>query len=344
MICLLAPIANEASETDLIRQLRTDVYNALLPETLEELRQMIHIQTVKRPKLPTPFVNGFLHLRLLYFLILTSLLGYDSAKIEEHYQKLRQVKSPALILWGRQDKIYTVSGAEFFRSLLSNSECVIFDDCCHFLAIDKPEETARSILTFFDSNANCQDNINGIEDTHRCRLTTRIYVLSLVALLFLTASIAAFVVRTIENIVSSPSLSEFEHLVRRYPNTLNCPCTNWAIGYDKFVTIDLQYHQVCSSKLIEQAWIESIYIEKNSTFATSDDIRFLLSSFWQVIAALCRVSQQASIDALTAFQEGTLLSPTAATRQLITTQAQAAFGTWLETTRTQLARMIFATQ
>ncbi|CAF1017056.1 unnamed protein product [Rotaria sordida] len=160
MICLLAPIANEASETDLIRQLRTGVYNALLPETPEELRQMIHTQTVKRLKLPEPFVNGFLRLRLRLLeehkKILTSLLGYDSSLIEDHYQQLRQVNCPALILWGRQDKVYAVSGAEFFCNLLPNSECVVFDDCGHFMAIDKPEETARSILTFFDSNANYQ--------------------------------------------------------------------------------------------------------------------------------------------------------------------------------------------
>ncbi|CAF1229084.1 unnamed protein product [Rotaria sordida] len=88
--------------------------------------------------------------------ILTSLLGYDSSLIEDHYQQLRQVNCPALILWGRQDKVYAVSGAEFFCNLLPNSECVVFDDCGHFMAIDKPEETARSILTFFDSNANYQ--------------------------------------------------------------------------------------------------------------------------------------------------------------------------------------------
>jgi len=63
-ICLLIKIANEECETDLIRQLRGGVYNALLPETPEQLRQMINTLTVKRINLPRPFVNGFLHLRL----------------------------------------------------------------------------------------------------------------------------------------------------------------------------------------------------------------------------------------------------------------------------------------
>ncbi len=87
MICLLAPIgkfhsilwtwlvtiffiylldktANEECETDLIRQLRSGVYNALLPETPDQLRQMIDTLTVKRLNMPRPFLNGFLHLRL----------------------------------------------------------------------------------------------------------------------------------------------------------------------------------------------------------------------------------------------------------------------------------------
>ncbi|CAF3783114.1 unnamed protein product [Rotaria socialis] len=160
MICLLAPIANEASETDLIRQLRNGEYNALLPETPGELRQMINTLTVRTPKLPKPFLNGFLHLRLRLLdehkKILTSLIGYDYSHIEQHYQQLRQLNRPALILWGRQDKVYAASGAEFFCNLLPNTECIIFDECGHFMAIDKPEETARSILAFFDSYANYQ--------------------------------------------------------------------------------------------------------------------------------------------------------------------------------------------
>jgi len=64
MICLLITIANEECETDLIRQLRGGVYNALLPETAEQLRNMINTLTVKRINMPGPFLNGFLHLRL----------------------------------------------------------------------------------------------------------------------------------------------------------------------------------------------------------------------------------------------------------------------------------------
>jgi pimeloyl-ACP methyl ester carboxylesterase len=122
---LLIKIANEECETDLIRQLRSGVYNALLPETPAQLRQMINTLTVKRIRLPGPFLNGFLQLRLRLLeehkksnvqkrlfqfrcfqcLVLTSLLEYDYPHIEHQYQQLRQLDRPALILWGRQDQV-----------------------------------------------------------------------------------------------------------------------------------------------------------------------------------------------------------------------------------------------
>ena len=61
---LLLQIANAASETDLIRELRAGVYNGLLPETPQELRRMIHDLTVSRPYFPKPMLNGFLHMKL----------------------------------------------------------------------------------------------------------------------------------------------------------------------------------------------------------------------------------------------------------------------------------------
>lgn len=111
----------------MIRQLRGGVYNALLPETPEQLRQMIDTLTVKRINMPGPFLNGFLHLRLRLLeehkkgivakssigidiefaasLVLTSLLEHDYPHIEHHYQRLRQLNRPALILWGREDRV-----------------------------------------------------------------------------------------------------------------------------------------------------------------------------------------------------------------------------------------------
>ena len=62
-IHLFLQIVNEEPETDLIKQLRAGVYNGLLPETPEELRQMINELTVKKPYLPRPLLNGYLQIK-----------------------------------------------------------------------------------------------------------------------------------------------------------------------------------------------------------------------------------------------------------------------------------------
>ncbi|CAM4983275.1 unnamed protein product [Rotaria socialis] len=158
MLCLLAPIGNEESETDLIRQLRTGVYNTLLPETPEEFHHMIYVLTTTRPSFPRVFVNGFLHLSLQLIKehkkVIASLFENEYPQLEQHYEKLRQLNCPVLILWGRQDQVYAFTAAEYFSNLISNSECIILEDCGHVMAIDKPEDTARSILAFYDSHVN----------------------------------------------------------------------------------------------------------------------------------------------------------------------------------------------
>ncbi len=50
--------------------------------------------------------------------------------------------------------MYTCEGADYFCKLIPHAEKVIFDDCGHFMAIDKAEETALSIINFFEHNTN----------------------------------------------------------------------------------------------------------------------------------------------------------------------------------------------
>jgi len=123
-------LANEQCETELTQQIRLGTYKALLPETPEELYAMINMMTVKKINAPQLFINGFLHLRLrliqehkkgninhyniqgnnvlFYFIIvLSSLLEYDYPNLENHYQQLKNLTNPILILWGRQDRVFS---------------------------------------------------------------------------------------------------------------------------------------------------------------------------------------------------------------------------------------------
>ncbi|CAM4916677.1 unnamed protein product [Rotaria socialis] len=162
MICLLAPIADKESETELIHQLRAGVYHGLLPETPHQLRQIINDLTVKRPYVPRPMLNGLLHIKLRLLeehkKILASIFEHDYPKLEQEYEKLRNLTCPVLVLWGRQDKVYSCTGVDLFRKLIRNLEYVIFEDCGHDMDVDQPEQTAGEILRFYDKHWNTPKN------------------------------------------------------------------------------------------------------------------------------------------------------------------------------------------
>ncbi|CAF4952042.1 unnamed protein product, partial [Rotaria socialis] len=76
--------------------------------------------------------------------VLKSLLEHDYPYLNQRYQELNQISCPTLILWGREDQLFTVDGAHYFLKLIPKSEAIIFDDCGHFMAIDKPLEVAEN--------------------------------------------------------------------------------------------------------------------------------------------------------------------------------------------------------
>jgi abhydrolase domain-containing protein 6 len=61
---------------------------------------------------------------------------------------LPNIKAPALILWGDQDKAIDVSSVPVFEKGLKNHKTVIIKDCGHLPHLEKPEETATQYLDF----------------------------------------------------------------------------------------------------------------------------------------------------------------------------------------------------
>ncbi|MCJ8013005.1 alpha/beta hydrolase [Paenibacillus sp. KQZ6P-2] len=88
-------------------------------------------------------------------------LGYDYRKNVEQYpiwqQYLRTYQPPVLVVWGRNDFIFTLKGAEFFEREL---KCVATHLLCggHFVLEEASYVTAMLIKNFFDST--CTDVFN----------------------------------------------------------------------------------------------------------------------------------------------------------------------------------------
>ena len=61
---------------------------------------------------------------------------------------LAKVRTPTLLVWGRQDAIIPVECGELFRRALSNATLKIIDNCGHSPQIEKPQEFQAAITEF----------------------------------------------------------------------------------------------------------------------------------------------------------------------------------------------------
>ena len=67
---------------------------------------------------------------------------------------LGHVRAPSLVLWGGNSKALSVSTAQVFADALSNAEVVqkiIYEGGGHLLHIERPEQTARDVKAFLDT-------------------------------------------------------------------------------------------------------------------------------------------------------------------------------------------------
>jgi pimeloyl-ACP methyl ester carboxylesterase len=61
---------------------------------------------------------------------------------------LRGVKTPTLIVWGKQDAIIPVNCGELYQQALANATLQVIDRCGHSPALEKPQEFLTAVRTF----------------------------------------------------------------------------------------------------------------------------------------------------------------------------------------------------
>ncbi|CAF2946098.1 unnamed protein product [Rotaria sp. Silwood2] len=95
-----------------------------------------------------------------------------------------------------------------------------------------------------------------------------------------------------------------------------CRCTQTSIPYSQFVSLNSQFHQVCSSDFVSEEWFSSVFNANTSNYYPLD-FRLMASAQFQVLSVLCRTSRQAVIDAVHGFAATTILSPNAMSRDVL---------------------------
>jgi pimeloyl-ACP methyl ester carboxylesterase len=61
---------------------------------------------------------------------------------------LGRLRMPALIVWGREDRIVPLECAQMFHDAIANSRLKIIDGCGHYPHFEKPDEFSRALSDF----------------------------------------------------------------------------------------------------------------------------------------------------------------------------------------------------
>lgn len=83
-----------------------------------------------------------------------------------------------------------------------------------------------------------------IEAIRHERWSTRIYIILLLGILYFLVIYKGLTNETSYITLKNPSQAVFESLEKKYPDTLNCPCSTIAIKYQEFVQMQPTLHQV----------------------------------------------------------------------------------------------------
>ena len=82
-----------------------------------------------------------------------SFLGNPMIATERLDDRLGKIKTPTLVLWGKQDKLVPIAMGERYAAGIAGAKLVSFDKCGHVPPIEKTEEFLATVTAFLGSGA-----------------------------------------------------------------------------------------------------------------------------------------------------------------------------------------------
>lgn len=70
------------------------------------------------------------------------------------HESMHNIKAPTQIIWGRQDQVLDVSGAEVLSNAIPGSQVEVLENCGHSVVMERPRKSAKLIVDFLSSAEN----------------------------------------------------------------------------------------------------------------------------------------------------------------------------------------------
>ncbi|CAF1065691.1 unnamed protein product [Adineta steineri] len=154
-----------------------------------------------------------------------------------------------------------------------------------------------------DNDKSINPTVRVKQQKHSTWLYVFLFIISLYVLFFIALLNPSSRIVTISNL--TPSL--FDQLDREHGETLSCPCSIITIPYGTFVTNMILFHPVCSSVFVSREWIEGFYLPVANAYLLND-FRTTAFSQFELLAALCSISNDIVSKALLDIQNNQLIT------------------------------------
>jgi hypothetical protein len=167
---------------------------------------------------------------------------------------------------------------------------------------------------------------------HYQRIATRLYILLFLISVTTLISYTLFTNEIYQETILQPTEDQFNRLQQMYPNTLSCPCNVISVPYNTFIEIEPFYHQVCSSDMVSQRWIN--YYNSYKLYLTTSPLEFRANagSQFQILATLCDQAQQKVNDSLQLFLQKQVVSSQIIPQDLFASQINESIEEWKSNT------------
>lgn len=151
-LALLCPHGmSEPVPSDLARSVEQGD-NWLVVSSLEGFQRLLGKLFVKRPYIPGPLVKYLAQMAVRRTAKSRQIFDEMQSNEPPLVQRLPQIKAPAMIVWGDQDRVLHVSSADLVKANLKQAELVILKECGHMPLMEKTRAWTGRYLSFIANN------------------------------------------------------------------------------------------------------------------------------------------------------------------------------------------------
>ena len=120
--------------------------NPLLIGKEDDLIKLFRLITYKPLYIPRPMLNVMARRRIENYTLEKRIFEELSADSME--QRVNGLKTPTLIVWGKEDRVIDVKSADILSQLLPNSQVMVMDGIGHAPVLENPKQSAQDYLKF----------------------------------------------------------------------------------------------------------------------------------------------------------------------------------------------------